>query len=395
MIAEVLLGKRGRSSPVHSMIKLAREADASRYWCLLGWMGVVAGFIILSYYSVIAGWALAYVPKMVVGTFVSVDGAGSGAVFDAMLASPATLILWHSLFMVMTLVVVIAGVTKGLDVAVRTFMPVLFVLLVVLLSFSVAQGDAKQAFTYMFSFDASKLSFESVLVALGHAFFTLSLAMGTIMAYGAYMPSEALIGKSVVTIALLDTAVALVAGMAIFPIVFASPDIVPGEGAGLLFVSLPVAFGGMPAGVLFGTLFFALVSLAAWSSSISLIEPAVAWLVENKAISRLKAGIFLGGLCWVVGIGSVLSFNLWADYKLFGKFTWFDFSDFVTANVMLPLGGLLMAIFVGHVMVRKTVHEEMAAESGELVATWRFVLRWISPPAVAVIFVVGIYNVFF
>ena len=394
MIAEVLMGRRGRSSPVHTVTRLAKEAGAHSAWRWIGWMGVVAGFLILSYYSVVAGWALAYLPKMVTGAFNGIDGAASGAVFDGLLANPLELLGWHTLFMVMTMFVVVAGVTKGLGVAVRTFMPLLFVLLLVILGFSMAEGNFKQAFSYLFSFDASRLSFESVLIALGHAFFTLSLGMGAIMAYGAYMPADAPIGKSVLTIAFLDTAVALVAGMAIFPMVFSSPDIVPGEGPGLLFVSLPIAFGNMPAGIFFGTLFFALVSLAAWSSSISLIEPAVAWFVEKKNVSRMQAGIVCGILCWALGIGSLLSFNLWSETKLLDKFTFFEFADFLTANIMLPLGGVLIAIFAGFLMDQKIVRDELDIDNSGIFKTWRFVLRWVSPIAVSIIFVAGIINVF-
>ena len=395
MIAEVLMGRRGRSSPIHTVAKLSKEAKAHPAWTFIGGMGVVAGFLILSYYSVVAGWALAYVPKMMVGIFNGIDGAGSGEVFEGLLASPGTLLGWHSLFMLLTMFVVVAGVTKGLGVAVRTFMPLLFVLLLIVLGFSMAQGDFEQAFSYLFSFDASRLSFESVLIALGHAFFTLSLGMGAIMAYGAYTSADTPIGTSVLTIAFLDTAVALVAGMTIFPMVFSSPDIVPSEGPGLLFISLPVAFGNMPAGMLFGTLFFGLVSLAAWSSSISLIEPAVAWVVEKTEMTRLKAGVICGVLCWLLGIGSLLSFNHWSDAKLLGKFTFFDFSDFLTANVMLPVGGVLIAIFVGFVMNQKIVRDELGADSGLIFKAWRFVLRWVSTIAVSIIFIEGISGVFF
>ena len=394
MIAEVLMGRRGRSSPIHTVAKLAKEAGAHPAWTFIGGMGVVAGFLILSYYSVVAGWALAYLPKMVTGTFNGIDGAGSGQVFDGLLASPGALLGWHSLFMLMTMFVVIAGVTKGLGVAVRVFMPILFVLLLIILGFSMAEGDFASAFSYLFSFDASRLSFESVLIALGHAFFTLSLGMGAIMAYGAYTSSDTPVGTSVLTIAFLDTAVALVAGMAIFPMVFSSPDVVPGEGPGLLFVSLPIAFGNMPAGIFFGTLFFALVSLAAWSSSISLIEPAVAWVVEKKNITRMRAGVICGLLCWALGIGSLLSFNWWSEAKLLGKFTFFDFSDFLTANIMLPVGGVLIAIFVGFLMDQKIVRDELDVDDTRTFKTWRFVLRWVSPIAVSIIFVAGIINVF-
>ncbi|MEX2365973.1 MAG: sodium-dependent transporter, partial [Pseudohongiellaceae bacterium] len=184
-----------------------------------------------------------------------------------------------------------------------------------------------------------------------------------------------------------------IAGLAIFPIVFASPAIEPGEGPGLLFVSLPIAFGSMPGGVFFGALFFGLISIAAWTSSISLIEPAVSWAVDMGKATRLQAGILLGGFCWLLGIGSVLSFNVFSEPWFFGQFNWFELSDFLTANVMLPLGGILMAIFVGHMFGRSAVMESMDIE-GWLFDAWRFVLRWITPDLIKIIFILGIFNIF-
>ncbi|MBC6427921.1 MAG: sodium-dependent transporter [Cellvibrionales bacterium] len=394
MIAEVLLGKQGRSSPVFAVQRLALEAGRSRHWRWLGALGVVAGVLILSYYSVIAGWALAYLPKMLAGDFVGIAGDGSSAIFKSHLARPAVLLGWHSLFMVMTMAVVIAGVTRGLGRAVEFLMPVLFVLLLILLGFAIAEGEFMQAVRYLFSFDnAAALTGKSVLIALGHAFFTLSIGMGAIMAYGSYMPPAAPVARTVWVVAVMDTCVALVAGLAIFPIVFASPDLDPASGPGLLFVSLPVAFGGMPAGVLFGTLFFALVSVAAWTSSISLIEPAVAWLVDSGRARRWQAGVILGVLCWAIGVGSVLSFNDWQDWHLLGGFNWFELSDFLTANLMLPLGGILMAIFVGHLYSTQAVRKALDIE-GWLYRLWHFVLRWVSPVLVAVVLVYGLIGVF-
>ena len=394
MIAEVLMGRRGRSSPIHSVIKLAKEAGVGQGWQFIGWMGVLAGLIILSYYSVVAGWVLAYLPKMASGTFTGIDGAGASTVFSTLLADPWALLRWHTVFIVMSILVVVAGVKKGLGNAVRILMPLLFLLLLVLLVFGVLKGDFPAAVKSLFSVDFSSLSGHAVLEALGHAFFTLSLGMGAIMAYGSYMPADMPVGRSVITIAFLDTLVALVAGLAIFPIVFASPGIEPGSGPGLLFVSLPVAFGGIALGGLFGTLFFTLVGLAAWSSAISLVEPGIAWMVERMRITRLKAGVIVGLICWSAGIGSLLSFNLWDDLKLFGKFTWFDFSDFLTANVMLPLGGALIAIFVGHIMSKDVVRSELGAANETTYKVWRFLVCWVSPLLVATIFVAGLRDVF-
>jgi NSS family neurotransmitter:Na+ symporter len=231
-------------------------------------------------------------------------------------------------------------------------------------------------------------------VALGHAFFTLSLGMGAIMAYGAYIPeSDVSIGRTVVTVAILDTAVALVAGLVIFPIVFASPAIEPSAGPGLLFVSLPIAFGAMEGGEFFSVIFFALITLAALSSAISIIEPIVAWLVESKAYTRAKVVLCLGAIVWLVGLGTVFSFNHWADITLFGM-TFFDTLDFLTANIMLPLGGLLMAVFVGWRINRSVIIEELGPVDRGAYKYWLRILRYVSPVLVAIVFVMAIVDKF-
>ncbi len=392
MIAEVLVGRRGRQSPINSMRDLTLEAGLPKAWSGIGWMGVVAGLLILSFYSVIAGWALHYIFAMADGSFLNITGAGSGARFESLLSNKNELILWHSLFMCMTIGVVIGGVTKGLGNAVRILMPILFVLLLVLLVYAVRQGDFMAGFKFLFSFNADKLTWNGVVIALGHAFFTLSLGMGAIMAYGAYMPSDASLSRTVVTVGILDTLIALVAGLAIFPIVFASPGIEPSAGPGLLFVSLPVAFGNMPGGLLFGVVFFVLVAVAAWSSAISLIEPGVAYLVESKRFSRVSANIFLGSIAWLLGLGTVLSFNDWAEFKPFFGMTLFDFLDYLTANILLPLGGLLIAIFVGWSMKREHVRKELHVETQVFFDRWLWVVRYVSPVLVAFVFLMLLFG---
>lgn len=388
MAAEVCLGKSSRLSPINAMRALAYKYRAHPGWELVGWSGVLAGLLILSFYSVIAGWALHYVFISLSGSF---DGASSevvNGIFDQLLARPGILILWHSIFMVLTVGVVIAGVTKGLAMVARILMPLLFGMLLVLLIYSFSQGDTAKAIDFMFAFRLENLSKEGVLVAMGHAFFTLSLGMGAIMAYGAYMPEQSSIGKTVLAVGFLDTFIALVAGLAIFPIVFAN-GLEPGSGPGLLFVSLPVAFGAMPGGLIFGTLFFILVVVAAWSSSVSLIEPGIAWLVESRNMSRLKANIILGSLVWFLGLATVLSFNYWADFKpfFFLHKTPFDFIDFLTSQIMLPLGGLFIALFVAWKIDRKTVQTLMGGSEHFALDLWLVVLRWLSPLLVMVVLI--------
>ena len=393
MVAEVMLGRRGRQSPVNAMRQLTREVGLHGFWNSIGWLGVVAGLLILSYYSVIAGWALAYIPEMGKGTFQGAGPVESQAFFDALLADKGRLLAWQSLFMVLTVGVVAFGVVKGLGVAVRILMPLLFVLLLAMLVFAYRHGDFAAAAEFLFRPDFSALTGRSALEALGHSFFTLSLGMGSIMAYGAYMPADASIGKTVLAVAFLDTLVALMAGMAIFPIVFAHPSIDPAAGPELLFVSLPVAYGAMPGGLLLGMLFFILVTIAAWSSAISLIEPGVAWLIETRSFNRFSANLLLGLIAWALGMGTILSFNDWAGFTL-GGFTFFAAMDFLTSRIMLPLTGLFIAIFVGWIMPRRLSKEALNGESSMLFPLWLWVLRYICPPAIGLVLLVGLYDTF-
>ncbi len=384
MMAEILLGRRGRQSPINTMATLAREAKHSPHWKYLGWSGVLAGFLILSYYSVIAGWALSYVFRTAAGSFDGASADEVSTIFNNLLASPESLMAWHTIFMVMTMVVVARGVRHGLEKAIRLLMPTLFMLLLIMVGYALNTGAFGEGLSFLFNVDFSKLNSDSVLIAMGHAFFTLSLGMGAIMIYGSYVPEKASIAGTTFYIAGADTLVALVAGMAIFPIVFAN-GLEPGAGPGLIFVTLPIAFGQMPGGLFFGTLFFVLIVFAAWSSAISLIEPAITWLVENKGMKRSTASIGAGILTWFVGLGTVFSFNLWSDLKLFDK-TFFDLLDYLTANIMLPLGGLFIAIFAGWIMSKRATQEELHMGDSAPYMLWRFLVRYVTPLAVTVVF---------
>lgn len=386
MMAEVMIGRRGRRSPINTMKFLAEENRVSPLWKLLGVAGVIAGFIILSYYSVIAGWAVAYFFRSVSSVFVGVTADGVGTIFSDLISDPERLLAWHTVFMAMTVMVVSRGVRSGLEKAVRFLMPALFVLLIILVGYAMNTGYFMQGLSFLFNPDFSKISADGVLVALGHAFFTLSLGMGAIMVYGSYLPKSASIAKTSITIAGMDTLVALLAGMAIFPIVFAN-ELAPGAGPGLIFQTLPIAFGHMPGGTFFGSLFFLLLVFAAWTSAISLIEPMVAWLVENKGMTRIKATTWTGFTIWLLGIATIFSFNIWSgdEYKIFDK-TIFDLFDYLTANIMLPLGGLLIAIFAAWQMSKSEVLDEMAISKESMFNLWYFVIRYITPVAVIIVF---------
>lgn len=389
MIAETMLGRRGRQSPINTMKTLTKEAGAESYWSYLGWLGVIAGFLILSYYSVIAGWAIAYVLKAVTGSFSGVEPTLVSGMFDEFVNSPVQLLVWHSVFMVATMLVVVRGVKGGLEKAVRFLMPSLFVLLLLLVAYAMTTDAYQQGIDFLFVPDFSKITSDSVLTAMGHAFFTLSLGMGAIMVYGSYLPKNISIAKTAFVIAGADTVVALLAGIAIFPLVFTN-GLEPSSGPGLIFQTLPIAFGQMTGGLIFGTLFFVLLVFAALSSSISLIEPAVAWLVENRNWSRRQACIWAGGITWVLGLGTVFSFNIWSDFKIFDR-TIFELLDYLTANLMLPLGGFFMAIFAGWIMHKQHCKDELQLD-GLAFKCWHFLVKYIAPVAVFMVFghVIGI-----
>jgi len=383
MMAEILLGRRGRSTPIHSMKVLAEETNAGQWWQIIGWSGTVAGMLILSYYSVIGGWTLAYIFKSITGTFSGATGEFAASTFGAFVGSATSLFFWHTLFMLITMGIVAGGVQGGLEKAVQFLMPMLFVLLLLMVGYSMTTGYFGKGLAFLFTPDFSKLTGSSMLSAMGQAFFSLSLGMGTIMIYGSYVPKDTSIASTSIMIAIADSGVALLAGMAIFPIVFAN-NLEPGSGPGLIFQTLPVAFGNMTGGTLFGSLFFILLLVAAWTSSISLIEPLVTWLIETFGMSRISAAFYSGVTTWLFGLGTVWSFNLWAEVKLFDM-TFFDLLDFITSNLMLPLGGILIALFAGWLMKAENTKAELQIANPNIYAIWQALVRYIAPVAVFIV----------
>ncbi|MDC0661576.1 sodium-dependent transporter [Marinobacter sp. SS21] len=393
MMAEVLIGRRGGRSPVNSLRLIAERDKLHPAWKLVGVIGVLAAFLILSFYSVIGGWAVSYVGTAASGQLAGQTAESIGAIFSNLLSDPGTLLLWHTVFMALVMVVVARGVRAGLERAVSILMPGLFLLLLAVVAYAMTTGHFGQAVSFLFQPDFSKLTTSGVLVALGHAFFTLSLGMAIMMAYGSYLPKGISIAKTSITVSIMDTGVALLAGLAIFPIVFAN-GMEPGAGPGLIFQTLPLAFGQMPMGSLFGTLFFVLLIFAAWTSGISLLEPLVEWLEEQKGMNRTISTLVAGLACWGLGIASILSLNLWSDVAPLGMFamfegkTIFDLLDFLTANILLPLGGLLVAVFTGWFMSKQALKNELSLSDSSF-KLWYNTLRYLTPVAVLVVF---IYN---
>ena len=392
MAAEIMVGREGRMSPVNSILKLAREHNRSRGWALMGWAGVVGGVVILSFYAVIAGWIMFYTWRMFSGEFNGIEAAQSAGKLSEFLANPWQILIWFSAFIAITVFFVARGVNKGLELAIRICMPLLFVLLIVMLIYGVAQGGFVDALRYMFDFDFTDMTWETPLAAMGHAFFTLSIGMGAIMAYGAYMPREGSVKSAVGIIIVIDTLVAIVAGLAIFSIVFAM-NLEATETIGLLFITAPAAFGSLPVGAIFGGLFFLFVGFAAFTSAISLTEPAIAYFVERFQSSRVVIAIWIGAITWILGLLSVFSFNLLADFPFKG-WTFFDIFDKTTTYFLLPVVGLIVAVFVGWFLPWERVRRGLEIQSDLAWTIWIVAIRIIAPLSILVLFGFVFYNNF-
>ncbi|MFZ5610344.1 MAG: sodium-dependent transporter [Pseudomonadota bacterium] len=384
MTAELALGRRGRASPPKAIENVAVDEGRGRGWSVIGWLGVAGAFLVLSFYSVIGGWTLRYIATSIGGALEGISAGGSSALFGGFLADPLGVIFWHALFMAITVGIVGRGIQGGLEKAVTWLMPALFLLLFALVIYALSAGAGARAIDFLFRPDFSKLTPDIVLQALGQAFFSLSLALGAMLAYGAYVPENVSIPRSALIIASADTAVALLAGLAVFPLVFAY-GLEVGSGPGLIFVTLPIAFGQMPGGQIVGAAFFFLLAIAAITSSISLLEPVVSWLEEHRGFPRARSAPAAGLAVFVVGLGSALSFNAWDDVTFLGG-TIFDNIDFLTNNIIMPTGGFLLVVFAGWVVSRAAMRSELHSITDIQFALWRAMARYVCPVALILIF---------
>jgi NSS family neurotransmitter:Na+ symporter len=388
LMAEIMLGRRGGQSPVKSLEVVATESGRPKAWGWLGFAGILTAFFLLSIYSVIAGWSASYVFRAFSGTFNGLDAQQISFMYDSFLANPKQLMIWHTVFMGITALVVSRGLQNGVETAIQILVPGLFIILLILVAYSVTTPGFKEGFVFLFYPDFKEITASSFLLALGQAFFTLSIATASMLIYGAYLAKTASIAKAAGSIALLDTLSALLAGLAIFPIVY-TYGLVPDEGVGLVFKTLPLAFGEMPYGQIFGGLFFLLLLFAALGSSISMVEPIVAWVTQRWKMARAFATWLVSGSIWLVGVGSVLSFNVWKDYRLFGRWNYYELLDDFVFMLLLPLGGLLIAVFAGWFMRRQFSFAELEIPE-PLYNIWRFSIRYLAPLAVLVLVVVSL-----
>lgn len=386
MMVEFAIGRRTQ----RNIIGAFKELSPGSVWTVVGIFGVASGFIILSFYSVIAGWSLAYIFKFLQASFTGLSPSGIEQQFLNLVSHPTIPLLWHGAFMVLTIGVVISGVAKGIERWSKILMPVLLVLLVILAARSMTLEGGREGVYWLLRPDFARLDVQTILGALGQAFFSLSLGMGAMLTYGSYLSRKENIPGSAVYIALADVAIAILAGLIIIPAVFAF-GLDPEIGPPLIFITLPSVFMSMPAGNFFGALFFVLLSIAALTSAISLLEVVVAYFIDEVKWPRRMAAPLAGIAIFLLGIPSSLSNGVLSDFLIFGL-PLLDLKDFFTSNVLLPLGGLLMVIFTGWVWGTNRAVAEVEADGRRfaLAGVWTVLIRWVMPLVLAYILISGL-----
>ncbi|MFN3198438.1 MAG: sodium-dependent transporter [Bradymonadia bacterium] len=400
LIAEILVGRSTQKSPVGAFREMSKPKSP---WLGVGWLGVLAAFVILSYYSVVAGWAMHYVYLSVTDTFSGQSPEEIGKIFGSVYGDTNLNLVWHLVFMGLTMAIVIGGVKKGVERWSRILMPLLLIMMVGLLVKAITMDGFGDAFDFVFGFNADKVTGASVLEALGHSFFTLSLGMGAMLTYGSYLSRKEDIVASAGIIAVFDTGIALLACLVLFPITF-SYGMEPSAGPGLVFANIPVAFSQMPGGTVLSAVFFVLLTFAALTSAISLLEVAAAYFIDEKGWSRAKATLVTGFTIMVFGVPSALSGGTDFFGKDFAEATtavfekgknWFDLFDYLASNWMLPLGGMGIALFVAW-RVSDQAREQgfkTGSKYGKLFWGWVYLLRYVVPVAVGAVFLhaIGVF----
>lgn len=395
LIAEFLVGRRGGASVVKSMDNLAARDGISPAWRLYGQMAALGAFIALSFYAVVAGWTVDYFFQAVLGGFNGISAAGSAAALDKLMSDPGRMVISQLIFLGLTAVTVAAGVRKGLERVLRLLTPALFVILLVLLVYAMFAGDFAAGARFLFMPDFSRLNAHTVLMAIGQAFFSLGIGLGVLLTIGAYMDRKSSIVRASVIVAAADGGVALLAGLAIFPIVFAH-GLSPAEGPGLIFATLPVAFGQMPGGAVLGALFFVLMAVAALTSAITIMETVVATIEDYSGASRHKIVLWVTLLLFVAGLGTVLSFSTLADFHplsfipAFADRNIFQSLDYIVSNFMMPAGGVLIAMLAGWGLSRQATRDELGVKGSMLFGTWRLLVRMLVPVAISWVFVANL-----
>lgn len=390
MLSEFLVGRKAQKNAVGAFKSLAPGTP----WFMTGWMGVAAAFVILSFYSVVAGWCLEYVFKAIFGVFKGATPEQINGIYESFTTTATKPIIWTIIFMGITIWIVMAGIKDGIEKYAKFLMPLLLVIIIILDIRAVTLPGAGAGLAFLFKPDWSKLSGEAVLAALGHAFFSLSLGMGTMVTYGSYISKKENLGETAIQVTIADTLIALLAGIAIFPAVFAF-GIEPGAGPKLVFVTLPNVFQQMPGGYFFGILFFILLTVAALTSSISILEVVVAYFSEELSWSRKKSTFAAAGAITVIGILCALSYassSAFSSMKFIDGLVFMDSMMWLSDNLLLPIGGLLICIFVGWVLGRKKIEEEINSEGVQVgyIPFLMVAVKFIAPIAIAIVFLKGV-----
>jgi len=382
MLSELIIGRSSRRNAFGAFKVLA----PGTHWQYIGILGVSAAFLILSFYGVVAGWSVEYIVVSLENGFANKSPEQISTMYNAFISAPIKPVIYQVIFMLATGAIVIIGIKKGIEKYTKVLMPLLVVILLILCIKSLSLEGAKAGLNFLFKPDFSKLTGDGILSALGHAFFTLSLGMGTLITYGSYINRDNNLLNTVINVTVADTVIAILAGIAIFPAVFAF-GIEPSQGPGLIFVTLPNVFHQMPGGAIFSLLFFVLLTVAALTSSISILEVVVAYFIEEFNMGRKAATVLATILISLLGIICSLSMGVLSPYTLFGL-NFFDLMDWISANLLLPIGGLFIAIFIGWFFGRKKVLEEISkggSLSGFLLTVFMFLVKFIAPIAIAIV----------
>lgn len=383
MMAELVLGRHTQLSPVGAYRKLKKK------WAWVGFIGVLASYLILTFYSVIGGWVIKYIVTALSGGFNTTDLGQLTGVFTNFIGNPTQPLIYHGIFMAMTLAIVMGGISGGIEKVSKILMPGLFVMMFVIMIRSLTLPGAMEGVKFLLKPNFAAINGKVVLAALGQVFFSLSLGMGVIITYGSYLSKEESLVEASFYIPIIDTVIALLAGLTILPAVFAL-GFDPAGGPGLIFITLPAVFAKMPLGSFFAILFFILVLFAAVTSSISLLEAAVSFFVDELKWNRKTATILLGVLAFLIGIPSSLANGSWSHITFIKGMNFFDSMSFFAESILLPLSGLLLCIFIGWVWgVEEAIKE--ASNQGKLAfklaPVWGFIIKWVAPIAILIILV--------
>lgn len=388
LIAEILLGRRGKANPPQAIANIATAESRTLAWRHVGNLNLATAFVIQGTYCVVAGWVLWYLYKAVMTGFTGVEAGTAEQNFSTVLDSIPGMLLWTFIALSFTGAIVFAGVNKGIERSVRVLMPTLFLLIFGLAVYNATQPGFTDALAYLFTPDFSKINGGTFLAAVGQAFFSIGVGMAGMMIFGSYLPHQVSIIRCVLIIIVIDTLVALMAGLMIFPMVFRF-GLDPAGGPGLIFQTLPVAFAQMPGGHLVAIMFFTLLSVAAVTSMVGLVEPLVAWVEETWEKSRQQATLIILSAISALALLSVLSYNLIADWKI-GAMDLNGILDYLANQLMLPVGGLLIAIFTAWQIHKPSLRDELHAMPGWVFETWHLLLRFLLPLAITVILVTGL-----